>query len=316
MISLLPLQSWGTNGDVELEGHPFPPGRAPLAEFRSVAGDYFRTMGVSLFAGRLLDRRDLANAPLSIVVNRTLVRRFGLTESKILGEKIEFGDKTAYTIVGVVSDVTQSGLDRAPAPEIYFAAAQALAGDGPGENLAQSGTFVVRAQVADPTSLANLVRHAVQAVDPGLPLFRVETLRGVITESVADRRVNSALLGGFAAIALLLAAIGLYGVISYVVTQRTRELGIRVALGAQRRDLFRLVIGSGMKLAGLGLTIGLLAAFGLTRFLASLLYGVSASDPLTFALVVIVLAVVALLANYLPARRATKIDPTIALRYE
>ena len=315
-INYLPLANWGWNGNVQLAGHPFPPGQNPLAEFRVVAGDYFGTMGVSLLSGRLVDSRDGPGAPPSIVVNHALARRFGLGDREILGGKLQLGNDDAFTIVGVVADVRQSGLDRAPAPEMYFTVAQAPGSEEPGGNMAQTATLVVRAAAGDPKSLAESVRRAVQGIDPGLPLFHVETLQTVISDSVADRRLNGALLGTFAAIALGLAALGFYGVISYAVTQRTRELGIRVALGAQRGDLFRLVVGSGMKLAALGLAAGLLAAFGLTRFLASLLYGVSAGDPFTFAMVVLVLGVVAFLANYLPARRATKVDPTIALRYE
>ena len=315
-INFLPIANWGMNGNVELEGHPFPQGQEPLAEFRSVAGDYFATMGVPLLAGRLVGPRDGPEAPRSITVNHALAHRFGLSEQEILGGKIKLGGEYVFTIVGVVADVRQSGLDRSPQPEMYFSVAQAPGSEGLGGNMLQSATLVVRADGADPASLTDTVRRAVQSIDPGLPLFRIETMQTVISESVADRRLNSALLGTFAAIALGLAALGLYGVISYAVTQRTRELGIRVALGAQRGDLFRLVVGSGMKLAAVGLGLGLLAAFGLTRFLASLLYGVSPGDPFTFAVVIVVLGVVALLANYLPARRATRVSPTEALRSE
>jgi ABC-type antimicrobial peptide transport system permease subunit len=156
----------------------------------------------------------------------------------------------------------------------------------------------------------------VREIDPALPLFRIETLEKVIAQSVADRRLNGVLLGSFAALAVGLAALGLYGVLSYAVAQRTRELGIRLALGAQKNDLFRLVVGGGMKLAAIGVALGLVAAFGLTRLLKSLLYGVTPSDPFTFGSVIVLLGAVALLANYLPARRATKVDPMVALRYE
>ncbi len=315
-INFLPLAQWGMNGNVELEGHPFPSGRAPLSEFRAVAGDYFATMGVALVGGRLVDARDGAEAPRVIVVNRAFARRFGQSETEILGGKVKLGNEEAFAIVGVVADVRQAGLDRAPEPEMYFSAAQAPGSEGPGGNMLQSSTLVVRANATDPTALADSVRRAVREIDPALPLFRVETLRSVIAESVADRRLNGALLGTFAAIALGLAALGLYGVVSYAVTQRTRELGIRLALGAQRGDLFRLIVGGGMKLAAMGLAAGLVAAFALTRFLESLLYGVGASDPLTFGIVVVVLGAVALLANYLPARRAARVNPMVALRYE
>ncbi|HMJ06623.1 MAG TPA: ABC transporter permease [Chthoniobacterales bacterium] len=315
-INFLPLAQWGMNGNVELEGHPFPPGRAPLSEFRAVAGNYFATMGVALLAGRLVDARDGAGAPPVIVVNRAFARRFGQSETEILGGTVKLAGTFAFNIVGVVADVRQAGLDRAPEPEMYFSVAQAPGSEGLGGNMLQSSTLVVRADAADPSALAESVRRAVREIDPTLPLFRVETLRSVIAESVADRRLNGALLGTFAAIALGLAALGLYGVVSYTVTQRTRELGIRLALGAQRGDLFRLVVGGGMKLAAMGLAVGLVAAFALTRLLESLLYGVGASDPLTFGIVVVVLGAVAFLANYLPACRAARVNPMVALRYE
>jgi hypothetical protein len=252
-----------------------------------------------------------------VVVNRAFAHRFNQSDDEILGGKAKIGNDLAFTIVGVVGDVRQDGLDRSPAPEICFSVAQAPGSAGPGGDMMQGATLVVRAQTNAPgVPLIESVRSAMREVDPALPLFRIETLQNVIVESVADRRLNGVLLGSFAGVALALAALGLYGVVSYAVTQRTRELGVRLALGAQRSDLFRLVVGGGMKLAALGLLAGLLGAFGLTRLMTSLLYNVGASDPLTFAIVIVTLAVVAFLANYLPARRATKVDPMIALRYE
>jgi putative ABC transport system permease protein len=316
-ISFLPLANWGWNGNLHLAGHnPFPPGQEPLAEFRAVGGNYFPTMGVPLLAGRLLDARDGLNAPLAVVVNRALALRIGKTESDALTEKISLGPDRAYSIVGVVADVRQSGLDRPPMPEIYFPVAQAPGSEGVGASMAQSMTLVVRAAADDPNGLTESIRRAVREIDPGLPLFRIQTLETVITESVADRRLNGVLLGSFAALAVGLAALGLYGVLSYAVAQRTRELGVRLALGAQKNDLFRLVVGGGMKLAAVGVAIGLIAALALTRFLASLLYGVAPSDPFTFGAVVVLLGVVAFLANYIPARRAAAVDPMVALRYE
>jgi putative ABC transport system permease protein len=315
-ISLLPLAQWGTNGDLQLKGrNPFPPGQAPLAEWRAVGGDYFSTMGISLLAGRMLDQRDGADAPRTVAVNQTLARRIGNSDNEALGQEIMIGDKPV-AIVGVVADVRQSGLNRPPMPEIYFPLAQAPIFEGWGGSMAQAMTLVVRARADDPRSLAESMRRVVREVDPGLPLFRIETLESVIADSISDRRLNSVLLGSFATLAAGLAAIGLYGVLSYAVTQRTRELGIRLAIGAQKRDLFALVVGGGMKLAGIGIAIGVAAAFGLTRLLTSLLHGVAPNDPLTFAGVVVLLGAVALLANYIPARRATKVDPMVALRYE
>jgi predicted permease len=315
-INFLPLAQWGMNGNVSLEGHPFPPGQTPLAEFRAVAGDYFATVGVPLVRGRLLDGCDGAGAPVCAVVNRAFARRFNVSDNEVIGRKALIGTDLAFTIVGVVGDVRQSGLDRPAAPEIYFSVPQAPGSAGPGGDMMQSSTLVVRAQAGTPDSLIQSVRGAMRPVDPSLPLFQIETLQNVIAESVASRRLISLLLGSFAAVALALAALGLYGVVSYAVAQRTRELGVRLALGAQRGDVFRLIIGGGMKLAAVGLLAGLIAALGLTRLMSSLLYNVGASDPFTFGIVVVTLALVTLLANYLPARRATKVDPMIALRYE
>ncbi|MFL6526603.1 MAG: ABC transporter permease [Chthoniobacterales bacterium] len=315
-INVLPLAQWGMNGNVSVEGRPFPQGQEPIVEFRAVAGDYFATVGVPLVRGRLLDARDAAGGPIAVVVNRAFARRYNQTEDEIVGGKAKVGTDLAFTIVGVVGDVRQSGLDRSPAPEMYFSVAQAPGSAGPGGDMMQGATLLVRAQGSTLGPLIESVRNAMREVDPGLPLFRVETLQNVITESVADRRLNTVLLGSFAGVALGLAALGLYGVVSYAVTQRTRELGVRLALGAQRSDLFRLVVGGGMKLAAVGLLAGLLGAFGLTRLMASLLYGVGTSDPLTYAMVILTLAVVAFLANYLPARRATRVNPMVALRYE
>ena len=316
-ISYLPLANWGWNGNLHLSGrNPFPPGQEPLAEFRVVGGNYFATMGVPLLAGRLVDARDGANAPLAVVVNRALALRIGKTENDALTEKINIGPNRDFSIVGVVADVRQSGLDRPPMPEIYFPVGQAPGSEGVGSSMAQSMTIVVRAAADDPNGLTESIRRAVREIDPALPLFRIQTLQTVITQSVAHRRLNGILLGSFAALAVGLAALGLYGVLSYAVAQRTRELGVRLALGAQKSDLFRLVVGGGMKLAAMGVAIGFIAALGLTRLLNSLLYGVTPSDPFTFGSVILLLGVVALLANYIPARRATKVDPMVALRYE
>ena len=315
-ISHLPIAQWGTSGDIQIVGRdPFPPGQAPLVEFRAVAGDYFATAGVPLIAGRDLDARDGAGAPGAVLINRTLARHVWNSEHEALGAQIKGGDEPV-TVVGVVADVRQAGLDRPSRPEMYYSVAQAPNNGQPGGNLAQSGNLVVRASAENPNALIESMRAAVREIDPTLPLFQIQTLNTVISESVADRRLNGVLLGTFAAIALGLAALGLYGVMAYSVTQRTRELGIRVALGAQRGDVSRLVIGGGMKLAAIGCAIGLLAALGLTRLLESLLYGVAPTDPLTFGAVVLLLGIVALLANYIPARRAVRVDPMVALRHE
>jgi putative ABC transport system permease protein len=315
-INWLPLANWGMNGNIQLEGRdPFPPGQAPLTEFRAVGGDYFLTMGVPLLAGRTLDERDGPNAPPSIVINRALARRIAKSEADALNEKIKVGSG-AYAVVGIVGDVRQSGLDQPARPEIYFPIGQAPGSEGLGGAMAQSMTLVVRATADGPVAMTESVRRAVREIDPALPLFRIDTLQNVIAQSVADRRLNGILLGIFAALAVGLAALGLYGVLAYAVAQRTRELGIRLALGAKKIDLFRLIVGGGMKLAAIGAAIGLVAALAVTRLLSSLLFEITPGDPLTFGAVIGLLGLVALLANYIPARRATKIDPMRALRYE
>ena len=312
-ISFLPLSQWGWNTDLELEGrNPFPPGKSPLVEMRAVAGDYFAAVGVPLLSGRLLDARDGLDAPRAAVINHALAVLIADNEAEALGQKIKLDQ--SFTVVGVVGDVRQGGLERAPLPEVYMAVAQAPG--GPAGQMAQTMSLVTRANGDSAASLAETVRRCVREIDPGLPLFKVQTLQDVITESITTPRMNSILLGCFAAVALALAAIGLYGVLSYAVTQRTREVGIRLALGAQRRDIFRLIVGGGMKIVAIGLMIGLLAAFIFTRLLGALLYGIAPTDPMTFGFVTILLGAVALLANYLPAHRAMRVNPTVALRYE
>lgn len=315
-INFLPLLNWGFNSDLELEGRaPFPAGKAPLVEWRAIAGEYFPAMGIPLLAGRLLDNRDGKDAPLAIVINRTLALLIAQNEAQSLGQRIKGGDRP-YTVVGVVADVRDRGLDRTVEPEMYFSVPQASGSQAIGGNMAQTMALVVRAAAENPLALTETVRRAVREVDPGLPLFKVQTVQTVISESLNQQKTNGVLLGSFAAIALVLAAIGLYGVLSYAVAQRTRELGIRIALGAQRKDIFSLILGGGMKIVALGLGIGLVAAFISMRLLTSFLYEIAPGDPLTFGVVAVLLAMVAFLANYLPAHRAMKVNPTVALRYE
>ncbi len=313
-ISFLPLAQYGWNTDLELEGRNlFPPGKAPIVEMRAIGGDYFGATGVPLLAGRLLDARDGLDAPRAIVINHTLALLIADNDFEALGQKIKMEDHP-FTVVGVVGDVRQSGLERKPMPETYFPLTQAPG--GPAGQMAQTSSLVVRATGDNAVLLGETLRRCVREIDSGLPLFKMQTLQDVITESITESRMNGVLLGCFAAVALALAAIGLYGVLSYAVTQRTREVGIRLALGAQRRDIFRLIVGGGMKLVLIGLVAGLVAAIIFTRLLGTLLYGVGPTDPLTFGFVVILLGIVAYLANYLPAHRAVRVDPTVALRYE
>ena len=213
------------------------------------------------------------------------------------------------TIAGVVGDVKQSGLTRSVMPEIFIPYQQGI------EGLTQSMSLVVRG-TSDPSTLMPAIRREVLAVDPNQPIYNVQTMEAVILKSVSDRRLNMLLLTIFAGVAMMLAMVGIYSVISYTVTQSTREIGIRMALGARPRDVLKLVVGQGLKWTLLGVVLGIVGALGLTRLMESLLFGVRATDPLTFLAVSALLVLVAVLACYLPARRATKVDPMIALRYE
>ncbi|MGH9852559.1 MAG: ABC transporter permease, partial [Blastocatellia bacterium] len=307
VINLLPMQNWGWNSDFQIEGRtPFPPGKAPLVENRTVTPDYFRAMGIPLVAGRFLTEQDNAQSERVTLINQTFARRFFANEDPI-GKRINVGGGGWTTIVGVVGDVKQAGLADSVRVEHYSPHAQV--------QISNTMALVVRAS-SDPTALASAIRSETQAIDPAQPVFNVKTMETVIAESVSDRRLNMVLLGVFSGLALLLAVIGIYSVMSYTVTQSTRELGIRMALGAQARDVLKLVVGQGIALAAIGMVIGLIAAFALTRLMKTLLFGVGATDPLTFACVSALLIVVALAACVIPARRATKVDPMVALRHE
>jgi len=211
------------------------------------------------------------------------------------------------TIVGVVGDVKQAGLTNSVLVEVYAPHAQV--------QLSNAMNLIVRAS-ADPATLVAAIRRETRALDPAQPIYNVKTMKTVIADSVSDRRLTMVLLAVLSALALLLAVIGVYSVMSYTVTRSAREIGVRMALGAQARDVLKLVVGQGLTLAVIGLVIGLIAAFGLTRLMAGLLFGVSATDPLTFVLIALLLLVVTLLACYLPERRAIKVAPAVALRCE
>jgi putative ABC transport system permease protein len=289
-----------------IEGYPEPKGLsdAPLADFRLISTDYFRMMGIPIFQGRSFVEGDAENTTKVAIVSQAFVSRFGAGEN-LLGKRLRIGDDW-HSVVGVVSDIRQSGLDEDAAPHVYVSYRQA----GP-----MRAGLLVRT-TTDPLSLVAAVRAQVQAVDKDQPIYSVNTMSAMIAAAVAPRRLNLVLLCSFAALALVLAAVGIYGVMANLVTQRTGEIGLRMALGAQRVDVLRLVIGRGLRLTLVGAAIGLGASFALLRLMASLLFGVSASDPFTFVAITVLLLLVALLACYIPARRATKVDPLVALRYE
>jgi putative ABC transport system permease protein len=308
--SNLPLSGNHDRYGMPIEDRPevAPPDR-PSVERYVVSSSYLRTMRIPLLRGRVFTEKDDAHAPGVALINQTLAQRLWPGENPI-GKRIRMGGgpDAWRTIVGIVGDVRHYGLALEPSMQAYVPHPQML-----GQSSAHS--WLIRAR-SDPANLAAAVRDAVWAVDPDQPAYGVLTLEQMAAASVAQERFTMVLLGIFATVALVLAAIGIYGVISYSVSQRTHEIGIRMALGAQPRDIFKLVVGQGMALTLAGVGVGLAGAFALTRFLESLLFGVSATDPVTFAGVALLLAAVALLACYIPARRAARVDPLVVLRYE
>jgi len=307
-INDLPVTGWSTiNGDFNVEGRPrYNPGEEPVAEFRLVTPNYFRAIGIPALNGRELTERDDQNAPKTIMINQALADRIFPDENAI-GKRLIALDGKPHEIVGIVGNARQWGLERPSDPEIYFPFTQM--------NFTSESTLVVRTS-GDPAALIDGVRSAVREVNSDAPVFRVRPMTDVMANSTAQQRFNTVLMSVFAVVALVMAAIGLYGVIAYSVTQRTHELGIRMALGAGSGDVIKLVVGQGMLLASTGVVIGLGAAFALTRLMSSLLFGVSPRDPVTFAAIALILTGVALGACFVPARRATRVDPMIALRYE
>jgi putative ABC transport system permease protein len=293
-----------------IEGRQVPQGERPEIDFRRASTDYFKAMGIPLLSGRLVTEEDVVNNNGAVLVNEALAKRFFPGEDP-LGKRISTATNTGQntqwqTIVGVVGNVRHLGLDIEPRPEIYYHT-NTSPPFGP--------VFVIRT-TSDPQNLIAAVRTKVRELDRNLPISNINTMEQLVAQSVAQRRFGMILLGIFAGLALVLAGIGIYGVMSYAVAQRTQEIGIRMALGAERRDVLKMIVGQGMVLTTAGIGLGLAAAFALTRLMSNLLFDVKASDPLTFALIALLLAGVALLACYLPARRATKVDPMVALRCE
>jgi putative ABC transport system permease protein len=303
--SHLPLTSYNLGATLRVEGRPpQPEEREPSAPVARVNPDYFRAMGISLRAGRLIDDSDTQDAPGVALLSETLARRLFPSEDP-LGKRLSVAGLGA-TVIGVVNDIRYTGLDGEIEQAVYLSYRQ----------LPRSGMALVLRGAVEPSSLAPALRNAVREIDPALPVYDVMTMEERLSNSVAARRLNLLLLGGFAALALLLAGVGVYGVISYVVTQRRHEIGIRMALGAQTSDVMRLFIKQGMTLALFGVALGSAGAFALTRVMESLLFDVSPGDPLTFACVALFLSLVALAACYLPARRAARVDPLASLRRE
>ncbi len=324
-ISNLPLtgEAWGKS--LTLYDRPLPATirDLPAMQYRVVAGDYFRALRIAILEGRAFDKNDNLASQKVVVINQTLARRFWPKESA-LGKQLSIDPPSAlvpkgtlppgyegppkYTVIGVATDVHYGAVDADPRPLVYGLHSQ-------GSQSALGLQLVVRAK-NDPMTLAPAMREQIAQIDRDVPLANLQPLESLIATQMAQPKLELWLLGSFAALALLLAAVGIYGVMAYSVTQRTREIGIRMALGAARTDVLRLLLGQGLRLVVLGLGVGLLGALALTRVMQKLLFGVSATDPIVFTVIALGLAVIAMLASYLPARRAMRVDPLVALRYE
>jgi len=310
-VSALPFHenSIDINGTFTIEGKPLPsPGQEPSAYLTSVTADYFATLGIPLRRGRFFTSFDRDGAQPVVLISETAARRFWPDEDPV-GKKINLdfvGDSKVREIIGVVGDVRHEGLDSDPRTEVFMPHLQASYG---------SMTYVVRT-TSQPSVSLQAIKNEIWAVNKNLPFSSISTIDELVSRSLGERRFNLILLGAFAGIALTLAGIGIYGLISFSTSRRTHEIGVRIALGAQTRDIMTAVLKEGMLLTTAGLALGLIASIALTRLLSSLLFGITATDPLTFIAISLVLAGVALVACFVPARRATRVDPMIALRYE
>jgi putative ABC transport system permease protein len=307
-VNRLPISGGDPHGELTIEGRTFGSGEAPGVSYRRILPNYFRAMGIPLLQGREFDDRDTGGKPDVVIVNQKMAQRYW-PDGDAIGKRIKIGppeNEPWVTIVGVVGNVNHTGLDAEPDFASYEPHAKR-----PWSEM----TMLVRT-VGDPLSLAGSVQQELKNAEKDILIEDVVTMNRRLDLSVAPQRLNVVLLGTFAFIALLLATAGIYGVMAHTVAQRTPEIGLRMALGAQLSDVMKMVLRSGMWLALLGIAIGLVGAFFLTRLMSKLLFGVTPTDAVTFASVAGILFVVALLACYVPARRATKVDPTVALRYE
>jgi putative ABC transport system permease protein len=301
-----------SRGDITIEGMPIPkPGSFPHPDYHKVSPGYVSALGIPLLRGRSFTDEDGENAPLVGMINDRLAREyFPLVDP--IGKRFTFGHATAtnppkwITVVGVVGDTKLYGLANPARLEVYIPLRQSATSDM---------ALIVKTPV-EPTALMAEIRGAVASIDKNQPVFAISTMRQLVDQNVSTSRITFIVLGLFSALAVVLAAIGIYGVISYSVAQRTREIGIRLALGAQHAGVLRMILSEGGKIASLGIILGLIAALGLTRLMSSLLFSISASDPATFGTVALLLVIVALLACYIPALRAVRVDPMVALRYE
>ncbi|MGH9837332.1 MAG: ABC transporter permease [Blastocatellia bacterium] len=308
--SILPLSGMNSSGSFRIEGRDVPQGQSlPHGDRWAATADYFSTMKINLVRGRFFDDRDTMTSQPVAIIDETMARKYWPNEDP-MGKRISYqgGQQNPIwrEIVGIAGHVKHRGLEGESRVQYYI----------PHPQTQSANMFLVVRTGGDPASLTGAVRGAIRGFDKDLPIFRVTTMEQLVADSMAQRRFALVLFGVFAAVALLLAAVGLYGVLSYSIAQRSHEIGVRMALGAQARDVLRLVVGQGMLLALIGVAVGLTLAFALTRWMATLLFEVKATDPMTFVVIALALTLVALLACFIPARRATKVDPIVALRYE
>jgi putative ABC transport system permease protein len=304
----LPMNSGRNYSPFSIQGRPADSERSPVADIAVVDTEYFRTMEDPLVTGRNFTVSDTNKTQTVGVIDQTLARRYWPGENP-LGQQVKFGFGAGIqgvTIVGVVGDIKSDGFDAPSVPHIYVPLGQ----------FAPVNAVVFLRSRGNAGNLGEAVRREVEKVDPNIPVHSISSMDQIITRSLADRRFALELLGVFATVALLLAAIGIYGVMAYSFSQRTHEIGIRIALGAQRLDIFRMAVGEGMQLVAIGLAVGLVGAVALTRFVRTMLFDVSPSDPITFGAISFMLAAVAFVACFIPARRATRVDPLVALREE
>jgi predicted permease len=309
-VEALPLTGGIGWGSITIEGYDASSGQTMIqADGRSASVGYFETMKIPLIRGRFFAEQDTKESQPVVIVDENMARSYWPNADPV-GKRLKFGGAGSrnpwMTVVGVVGNVKHYALDSDSRVALYTPHLQSGAG---------SLSIAVRT-TSDPLSVAAAVTREARALDPNLPIYDVKTMQQWLSESLARRRFAMLMLGLFAGVAMLLAAVGIYGVMSYTVAQRTREIGIRVALGAQRRDVLRLIVRHGMSLTGIGVGIGLVAAIASTRLMVSLLFGVRATDLLTFAVIALLMALVALVACWIPARKATKVDPMVALRCE
>jgi putative ABC transport system permease protein len=310
VVSSLPLSGANSGSVVIVEGRPLSVGeQAPTIGWQSASAGYFKTMGIPILRGRNFTAEDAVRAQRVAMINESLARRVFPNEDPV-GKRMSFGAPRTQAdwreIIGVVGDARHHTLEIEPDPRAYDLFEQSNSGS----------MFIVVRTAGDPSRLANAARRQARELEPEAPVYLLATMDELVARSTATRRFSMLLVGGFALIALLLAAVGIYGVLSFAVSERRQEIGIRIALGARRFDILRLVVGHALALTLAGMLIGLAGSLLLTRFMTNLLYGVSPTDPRIMLLAAMALTLVALLACYIPARRATKVDPMVALRQD